>query len=194
MPTKAPVAPAVEGTSVMPRQRPKGSSATPLNLPLALNTSPTATKKMAQSPVTFGESQFARSGTSFPSNTSTFPVKPENFPVANQFQNSQSFFAQKEGKEKSLDTLFNSTMYPDPFREEARSKGTFTVLFVLMTCFFLIFRIFYFPVSSFFGIFEVFNDIFFDISRTSFLETSKCPKSAAYIPHVLAFGISKKKN
>lgn len=136
MPTKAPAAPVVEGTSVMPRQRPKGSSATPLNLnnlPLALNTSPTATKKTTQSPVTFGESQFARSGTSFPSNASSFPVKPDNFPGANQFQNSQSFFVQKEVKEKSLDTLFNSTMYPDPFREEARNKGTFTLLFALVT-------------------------------------------------------------
>lgn len=124
MPSKVAAAPVVESTSVMPRQRPKGSSATPLNLnnlPLALAPSPTATKK-TQSPVTFSDTQFQRASTSFPSNASSFPLQPENFP-ANQFQNSQSFFAQKEAKEKTLDTLFGSTIYPDPFREEGGSKG-----------------------------------------------------------------------
>lgn len=55
---KAMVAPIVEGTSVMPRQRPKGSSSAPLNLnslPLTLSPSPTTVKK-PESPV--AESHF----------------------------------------------------------------------------------------------------------------------------------------
>lgn len=111
-------APMVEGTSVMPRQRPKGASTTPLNLsnlPLALNPSPTTVKK-SQSPVT-SDSQFqafssSKSGLSQPTYppVTTYSVFPAN---------SQAFFTPaQEVPEKHLETLFQSSVYPDPFRDE----------------------------------------------------------------------------
>ncbi|KYB28782.1 AP2-associated protein kinase 1-like Protein [Tribolium castaneum] len=90
---KTPAAPIVEGTSVMPRQRPKGSSTTPLNLnniPLTLSPSPTTSKK-SQSPVT------QPPVTTYPSN---FQTQPTFEPV------------------KQLDSLFQSSIYPDPFRDD----------------------------------------------------------------------------
>lgn len=121
---KPTVVPTVEGTSVMPRQRPKGSSANPLNLnnlPLTLSPSPTTVKK-SQSPVTFTDNQFARPNLNQP----VYPtnVNPNYTAFANsvQFQNSQSFFASKDLKEPSFDTLFHSTIYPDPFREDGTGK------------------------------------------------------------------------
>ncbi|XP_044268991.1 serine/threonine-protein kinase sel-5 isoform X2 [Tribolium madens] len=87
---KTPAAPIVESTSVMPRQRPKGSSTTPLNLtnlPLTLSPSPTTSKK-SQSPITV----------TYPSN----------------FQTQQP---------KQLDSLFQSSIYPDPFRDDNTSES-----------------------------------------------------------------------
>lgn len=92
----------------MPRQRPKGSTTTPLNLnniPIALNPSPTTVKK-SQSPVTSSETQFQ----SFPQ--PVFP--PNNFPQPQP----NLFPAGQEPPDKNLDNLFQSTVYPDPFRDE----------------------------------------------------------------------------
>lgn len=109
--TKPASVPLVEGTSVMPRQRPKGSSANPLNLtnlPLTLSPSPTTTKK-SQSPVTF-DNQFRNM------NQQTYPVA---FPSTSPFQNLQFFPAPNQETEK-FDTLFQSSIYPDPFRDESK--------------------------------------------------------------------------
>ncbi|KAF5290296.1 hypothetical protein FQR65_LT11630 [Abscondita terminalis] len=107
---KATTAPLVEGTSVMPRQRPKGSSATPLNLtnlPLTLSPSPTTTKK-SQSPVTF-DNQFRMNQQNYP--------PPVAFSSPSPFQNTQFFPAPNQESEK-FDNLFQSSIYPDPFRDE----------------------------------------------------------------------------
>ncbi|KAK5640382.1 hypothetical protein RI129_011193 [Pyrocoelia pectoralis] len=114
--TKPSSVPLVEGTSVMPRQRPKGSSANPLtlnNLPLTLSPSPTTTKK-SQSPVTFVDSQFQSI------NQQTYP--PVTFSTTSPFQNPQTFFPvpNQEPAEKHFDNLFQSSIYPDPFRDESK--------------------------------------------------------------------------
>ncbi|XP_018320523.1 AP2-associated protein kinase 1 [Agrilus planipennis] len=110
----------VEGTSVMPRQRPKGSSGTtPLNIPLTINPSPTNVKK-SQSPVIPSDSfHSAKVKTSNFSNSSAFPPPPpplqdtENFNVVTFPSGTIQPFA-----EKQLDNLFQSSMYPDPFVDE----------------------------------------------------------------------------
>ncbi|KAJ8919930.1 hypothetical protein NQ315_006459 [Exocentrus adspersus] len=109
---KAPVVAAVEGTSVMPRQRPKGSSSTPLNLnniPLTISPSPTSIKK-SQSPVSQPPNFQVPGNVSytapFNSNAQTFsPTKP--------------FLPQPH-----LDSLFQSSVYPDPFRDDAAASPT----------------------------------------------------------------------
>ncbi|KAJ8944739.1 hypothetical protein NQ314_009392 [Rhamnusium bicolor] len=91
---KATVVPVVEGTSVMPRQRPKGSSTTPLNLnniPLTISPSPTSAKK-SQSPVA-------------------------------QLPQQQNF---QELPQPHLESLFQSSIYPDPFRDDTASPATIT--------------------------------------------------------------------
>lgn len=120
--TKATTAPTIEGTSVMPRQRPKGNSTTPLNLtniPLALNPSPTTVKK-SQSPVTSIDNQFQafpqKSNLAQPNYPATTTAYSTVFPA-----NAQPFYPQ-EAPEKDLDNLFQSSVYPDPFRDETLSK------------------------------------------------------------------------
>lgn len=111
----------VEGTSVMPRQRPKGSSANPLNLnnlPLTLSPSPTTVKK-SQSPVTFTDNQIPRQNYPNTAYSTTFPANSQNFTSTSPFQNSQSFFPNPESTEKHFENLFQSSIYPDPFRDES---------------------------------------------------------------------------
>lgn len=123
---KTSIAPAIEGTSVMPRQRPKASSTTPLNLnnlPLTLSPSPTA--KKSQSPITFTDSHFQTYPSTAKTNivqqtfagapTQIFPASQSYSPAA--FQSNQ-FFPSQENSEKSLDNLFQSSIYPDPFRDD----------------------------------------------------------------------------
>lgn len=137
--SKTPTAPFVEGTSVMPRQRPKGSSAAPLhlnNIPLTLSPSPTTVKK-SQSPVTSSDNQyqsFPQKSTVAQTNFATNTNYPTNFPAGTQsfspvpgFQNAQTFFpsSQPEANEKQLENLFQSSIYPDPFRDETGGKMEF---------------------------------------------------------------------
>ncbi|KAB0791983.1 hypothetical protein PPYR_13944 [Photinus pyralis] len=111
--------PLVEGTSVMPRQRPKGSSANPLtlnNLPLTLSPSPTTIKK-SQSPVTLVDSQFQSM------NQANYP--PVTFSTTSPFQSPPAFFSvpNPEPPEKHFDNLFQSSIYPDPFRDESKANA-----------------------------------------------------------------------
>lgn len=110
--------PMVEGTSVMPRQRPKGSSATPLNLnniPLTLSPSPTI--KKSQSPIT--QLNFQPNITNPPNFQTLSTTSSEYSP------NQSAFFppAQKPPS-KHLDSLFQSSIYPDPFRDDLSSSPT----------------------------------------------------------------------
>ncbi|CAH1998947.1 unnamed protein product [Acanthoscelides obtectus] len=109
---KTPVAPTIEGTSVMPRQRPKGSSSTPLNLnniPLTLSPSPTLTKK-SHSP------SLASQGNAF---NPTFPqssFSPQAlFPATSDIA---------PPPVPQLDSLFQSSVYPDPFRDDSGTSPT----------------------------------------------------------------------
>lgn len=110
-PPTGPLVPPVEGTSVMPRQRPKGAGATPLNLnTLTLSPSPTTTitVKKSQSPL-----------------TANFQITttPEKNPQQQLFQasqqNPQQQIFQQEQEQVQLDSLFQSTIYPDPFRDDS---------------------------------------------------------------------------
>nr|CAI5855553.1 unnamed protein product [Callosobruchus analis] len=108
---KTPVAPAIEGTSVMPRQRPKGSSSTPLNLnniPLTLSPSPTLTKK-SHSP------SLSTQGNAFNSPFPQSTFSPQAlFPASNEIAAPPS----------QLDSLFQSSVYPDPFRDDSGASPT----------------------------------------------------------------------
>ncbi|XP_063910148.1 AP2-associated protein kinase 1 [Zophobas morio] len=114
---KAPAAPVVEGTSVMPRQRPKGSSTTPLNLnniPLTLSPSPTTSKK-SQSPVAQPNFQ---SNVTYPSGfqsaaTAAPDYQPSFFPPTNP----------EPANKQQLDSLFQSSIYPDPFRDDGAAES-----------------------------------------------------------------------
>ncbi|CAH0546099.1 unnamed protein product [Brassicogethes aeneus] len=102
--SKTPTIPIVEGTSVMPRQRPKASSTTPLtiqSIPLTICPSPTLAAKKSQSPVTSAAQNFQGTAPAFPP-PPLFPPPPA---------------------EKRLDSLFQSSVYPDPFRDEGASPG-----------------------------------------------------------------------
>lgn len=117
--SKVQATPIVEGTSVMPRQRPKGSSATPLNLnniPLTLSPSPTISKK-SQSPVT--QLNFQTNITNPPNFQTPSTATSEYSP------NQSAFFpsAQKPPS-KHLDSLFQSSVYPDPFRDDLSDSPT----------------------------------------------------------------------
>lgn len=123
--SKTAVAPAIESTSVMPRQRPKASSSTPLNLaniPLTLSPSPT-TSKNSQSPVIPDSQPYPAKQPAFPvAGNPIFPVVPQNFSPA--FQHAP-FFApasSQENAEKHLENLFQSSVYPDPFRDESAAS------------------------------------------------------------------------
>ncbi|KAJ8959476.1 hypothetical protein NQ318_022173 [Aromia moschata] len=114
MVNKAPVAPLVEGTSVMPRQRPKGSSAAPLSLnslPLTISPGPVAPKK-SQSPVAQPQA--------FAGNV-VYAAVPSPFqpPVVNSV--AQPGFFPPDAPQPHLDSLFQSSVYPDPFRDDAAS-------------------------------------------------------------------------
>lgn len=125
------IVPIVEGTSVMPRQRPKGGSTQPLtlnNIPLTLSPSPTTVKK-SQSPVTSVDfSSFAQKANSvqnFIPNTS-YPTFPQQ--SASIFQNSQTYFpSSQDVSEKTFDNLFQSSIYPDPFRDDTNSSPSLPV-------------------------------------------------------------------
>ncbi|KRT85556.1 hypothetical protein AMK59_766 [Oryctes borbonicus] len=129
--TKANVAPTVEGTSVIPRQRPKGSSTQPLtlnNIPLTLSPSPTTVKK-SQSPVTSTDfpafAQKPNSSQSFIPSTNYSAFPQQTTPI---FQNSQTYFpSSQEASEKTLDNLFQSSIYPDPFRDETNASPSLPV-------------------------------------------------------------------
>ncbi|GLV33621.1 Numb-associated kinase, partial [Carabus blaptoides fortunei] len=161
--TKTTVVPVVEGTSVMPRQRPKGNASQPLScaLPIAISASPTNIPKKSQSPITSAEAAaftpnfqssfppIAAAGfTTSPSYQaptvvepaaavpSPFPVttaQTPNFPVAVAFQSAQIFFPPSTNhntatsQNKSLENLFQSSVYPDPFRDDSVT-GLGTVL------------------------------------------------------------------
>lgn len=128
--SKTTVAPAIEGTSVMPRQRPKASSSTPLNLtnlPLALSPSPTA--KKSQSPVVSNtDNQFQSFQTktntvqqTFSTNNSQiFPSAATTQSFSPAFQHTQ-FFSSQESSEKTFENLFQSSIYSDPFRDDGTS-------------------------------------------------------------------------
>lgn len=121
---KVAVAPVAEGTSVIPRQRPKAASSAPLsltNLPITLNSSPTALKT-SQSPVFANENSsrsFSPKTGHPPQNFPPFPSATQNFPVASAFTNQQSFTPSSQNVSvKDLDTLFQSSAFPDPFRDD----------------------------------------------------------------------------
>lgn len=151
-----------EGTSVMPRQRPKGGSTQPLslgNIPLPLSPSPTANKRPTTTSSPTAQSQVGEFPTVFsPTLTSpttssnappiaSFPVIPAGtveegaeadfataFPPVDDFVAADVVVARTVGQqggsgdylpnqqigadERGLDTLFDSTLYPDPFRDE----------------------------------------------------------------------------
>lgn len=124
--SKIATAPVVEGTSVIPRQRPKAASSAPLslsNLPIRINSSPTALKT-SQSPIFVNESSgrsfSPKSGQSQP-NFSSFPSSTQTFSAGTAFTNQQNFTPSSQNiSEKDLDTLFQSSAFPDPFRDEAQ--------------------------------------------------------------------------
>lgn len=119
----------------MPRQRPKGNPSQPLSgvLPITISASPTNIPKKSQSPVTTTEPAFtANTFQSFPPIQSTFQTSPnyqhatQILPVTNNsaFHPQQTFFPPNSSQEKqnnSLDNLFQSSVYPDPFRDEPKN-------------------------------------------------------------------------
>lgn len=115
--SKTSVAPVVEGTSVMPRQRPKGSSTTPLNLnniPLTISPSPTLVKK-SQSPIVPTTQQ------NFPGNIaygSGFSNTPNPTPTFSPDFHTKTDFFPTDLTQPRLDSLFQSSIYPDPFRDD----------------------------------------------------------------------------
>lgn len=112
--SKTPTVPLIEGTSVMPRQRPKGSSTTPLtlnNIPLTICPSPTNSTKKSQSPAQNIQQSFS-------------PAPQDNkqqhaFFTNTQQQSSSTTTATTttEFPHKQLESLFESSLYPDPFRD-----------------------------------------------------------------------------
>lgn len=115
----------------MPRQRPKGNPSQPLScaLPLTINASPTNIPKKSQSPIATTEpNTFSPNFQNFPP-IQSFPISPnsQNLPVTstNAFNPPQPFFSQNSSQEQqtnSLDNLFQSSVYPDPFRDESQLK------------------------------------------------------------------------
>ncbi|XP_044758808.1 AP2-associated protein kinase 1 [Coccinella septempunctata] len=116
-------APLVESTSVIPRQRPKGTATTPLNLknlPLNISPSPTASKK-SQSPVaptvspslsvsttSLTPKLISQTASENPSFVPEFPNQPPaSFSVVNCTEVGQD----------NLDQLFESG-YSDPFKDD----------------------------------------------------------------------------
>lgn len=124
---KVAAAPLAEGTSVIPRQRPKAASSTPLtlsNLPITLNSSPTALKT-SQSPIFANENSsrsFSPKSVNPQSNFSSFPpATTQSYPA---FANQQNFISSSQNvSENDLDTLFQSSAFPDPFRDDVAIQG-----------------------------------------------------------------------
>lgn len=122
--TKVPTTPhQVEGTSVMPRQRPKGASATPFNLnniPLGISSSPTSIKRsqspVAQVPAPVPVPQNPSFTPSFPPNNN-----PSYLSVSDYQGNTTNFFQNSDMPPPQLESLFQSSVYPDPFRDEMAS-------------------------------------------------------------------------
>lgn len=121
---KLPSAPLIEGTSVMPRQRPKGNSTTPLNLnniPLTISPSPTSfAKKSSQSPqnvTTTTNNSLTTTTTSVATTTTTTTSFSPNFDQPN------NFFPNSEIPQQHLDSLFQSSVYPDPFRDDGSGQS-----------------------------------------------------------------------
>lgn len=120
--SKVVTGPVIEGTSVAPRQRPKGNVSQPLaitsNLSIVLGSSPTNIPKKSQSPVSLPENTITQTVSNFqnqfsPQN-STVVFSPEHsFPTTFPPPNTAS------SGEGNFDTLFQSSVYPDPFRDES---------------------------------------------------------------------------
>ncbi|XP_030761493.1 LOW QUALITY PROTEIN: AP2-associated protein kinase 1 [Sitophilus oryzae] len=118
-----PTGPIVESTSVMPRQRPKATATAPLNLnsiPLNISSSPGSSKKSqnSQSPNTQSNPvpfQAAPPPGNVPSTFSNSPAFPDFGPSDYFSPQSQ---AGSELPPQQLDSLFQSSMYPDPFRDD----------------------------------------------------------------------------
>ena len=130
--TKQATGPAVEGTSVAPRQRPKGSSSQPLilnNISLTLNPSPTTVMKKSQSPVTSSSVTDYQSFTTKPTIMQSFPqgnYSPSltsNLTFASTIQEPSRYFTTQKHdlKDQHFDDLFQSSIYPDPFRDDTGS-------------------------------------------------------------------------
>ncbi|CAG9824548.1 unnamed protein product [Phaedon cochleariae] len=116
--TKTSVTSSVEGgTSVMPRQRPKGSSAAPplnlANIPLNICPSPTLAKK-SHSPIV---------QQNFQGNLPYTPTFPANINTENS-NFSPSFFPTPDLAQPLLESLFQSSVYPDPFRDDTSASPT----------------------------------------------------------------------
>lgn len=131
--TKQVSVPIVEGTSVMPRQRPKGGSTQPINLntiPLTLSPSPTTVKK-SQSPVTSVEFPIYTTKPTVPAAFTPPNIQQQHANNNNNNNNNQSFSPAFQATTTntpnlfpSQDNLFPSTGYPDPFRDGAEEKGS----------------------------------------------------------------------
>lgn len=110
----------VEGTSVMPRQRPKGTSAAPLNIgniPLTISPSPTPLKR-SQSPI--AQCSMPQTVQGNTPQTTTFANNQSNlkFTSNTECQPQSNFFSNPDVQQPQLDSLFQSSIYPDPFRDE----------------------------------------------------------------------------
>lgn len=107
----------------MPRQRPKGSSTTPLNLnsiPLNISSSPSALKKSqnSQSPsAQANPPSFPQTGN--PSGAFAAPPAFPDFGPSDYFVPAQS----EELPPQQLDSLFQSSIYPDPFRDDHHGES-----------------------------------------------------------------------
>lgn len=128
---KTATAPTIEGTSVMPRQRPKASTSTPLtltNIPLTLSPSPTA--KKSQSPIISNttDNQFQSFNQNptkpFQTNNQIFSTTTTTPNFSPAFQHTQFFASSQESNEKNLENLFQSSIYPDPFRDDGNTSPT----------------------------------------------------------------------
>lgn len=120
-------APLVESTSVIPRQRPKGTATTPLNLknlPLNISPSPTSSKK-SQSPVAPTVSPSYSVSTSSVAPQGISQTASENPSFVPEFHNQPpaTFNAVNcsEVVQDDLDQLFESG-YSDPFKDDAQAS------------------------------------------------------------------------
>lgn len=104
----------------MPRQRPKGTSAAPLNLgniPLTISPSPTSAK-ISQSPI--AQCSMPQTVQGNTPQTSAFANNNTNlkFTPNTECQPQPNFFPTPDIQQPQFDSLFQSSIYPDPFRDE----------------------------------------------------------------------------